>query len=146
VQKFAVPPFTALNLLTGPGVNGMNRNIGLTSFSGNKRVLIVSETCVDSDERSAYLRSRGFRVDCAGCAETAVRMSRTISYDLVVLTMDVATTRLAAELERLNPSAMVTCLADCKKPIPPLRCDRLLWTGEPLEYFAARVETLAATA
>ena len=45
-----------------------------------------------------------------------------------------------------NPNAMIACLADCKKAIPPLPCDRLLWKGEPLEYFLARVEALAATA
>jgi hypothetical protein len=76
-------------------------------------------------------------------------MGRTKNYDLIVLTLDEDPSileNLAGELQMSNPDAMITCLADCKKPIPPLPCDYLLWMGEPLEYFAARVEALAAVA
>jgi len=112
-----------------------------------KRLLIVAPTCVDADQRSEYLRLRGYQVDCAPNAAVALSLSYQHSYDIVVLAIDsdhLGIAQLADQLQKLNPNSTVTCLADCKKPIPPLPCDRMLWKGEPLEYFVARVEALAA--
>jgi|SRR4051812_29399068 PleD family two-component response regulator len=126
----------------------MNPNLDLSSLTINKRVLIVADECGDSEERSECLRDRGFRVDCAVGGDAAVRMSRSVAYDLIVLAMDSAFSvcDLATELQTVRKDVMITCLADCWETIPPLPCDRLLWTSEPLEYFAARVEALAAAA
>ena len=121
--------------------------LAINSFSARKRLLIVANTRVDADQRSEYLRRNGYEVDCASGSDVAISMTRTHSYDVVVLTIDCdQIAELAARIQKLNPNAMVACLADCKKAIPPLPCDRLLWKGEPLEYFLARVEALAATA
>lgn len=111
-----------------------------------KRLLIVGTTCSDTDQRSEYLRLRGYEVDCASTADAALTLSRSRNYHLIVLTVDSgdrSIARLAEKLKRLNPAGTVTCLADCKKPIPPLPCHSMLWKGEPLEYFAARVEALS---
>lgn len=117
------------------------------ALSSRKRLLIVANTCADADQRSEYLRRNGYEVDCATEKDVALALSRTHSYDVVVLALECAgIAELADHIQKLNPNAMVACLADCKKAIPPLPCDRMLWKGEPLEYFLARVEALAATA
>jgi PleD family two-component response regulator len=115
--------------------------------ASRKRVLIVASTCMDADMRSAYLRTRGYDVDCVASANVALRLSRVHSYDLILLAVDPdfpSLTELARELEQIRPTSTIACLADCKKPIPPLPCHRMLWKGEPLEYFVARVEALAS--
>lgn len=120
----------------------------VNSLSGRKRLLIVANTHVDAAQRSDYLRRNGYEVDCAAGGDVALAMTSTHSYDVVVLALDCDSSlpELAARIQKLNPNAMVACLADCKKAIPPLPCDRMLWKGEPLEYFKARVDALAATA
>jgi PleD family two-component response regulator len=126
----------------------MNPSLDLSSLTLNKRVLIVADECGDSEERSEYLRDRGFRVDCAVGGEIALRMSRKEAYDLIVVAMETTNSvaELAEQLERLNRNALVTYLADCWAPIPPLPSHHFLWSSEPLEYFAARVEALTAAA
>jgi len=123
--------------------------LAIHSYTARKRLLIVTSTCADANQRSEYLRRNGYEVDCATGSEPALSLARTHSYDVVVLALDPGTpgiAGLAARIQKRNPNAMIACLADCKKAIPPLPCDRLLWKGEPLEYFLARVEALAATA
>jgi len=114
-----------------------------------KRVLLVGATPSDAEQRSEFLRRRGYDVDSASCGETAVTLSRSHSYDLIVVPVDLANGRLdklCRTLQRLNPNSTIACLADCKKPLPAHPPDRLLWKGEPLEYFLARIDALAATA
>ncbi|HVZ16010.1 MAG TPA: hypothetical protein VG897_02750 [Terriglobales bacterium] len=128
----------------------MNRkpHFVMNSLSARKRLLMVANTRADADQRSEFLRRNGYEVDCASCGEIALALSQTRSYDVVVLAADDGhdVTFLAKAIQKSNPNAMVACLADCAKPVPPLPCHRMLWKGEPLEYFLARVETLAATA
>jgi CheY-like chemotaxis protein len=119
------------------------------SLSARKRLLIVANTRVDADQRSEFLRRNGYEVDCATGSDVALSMARTRSYDVVVLALEgesIDVAFLAKAIQKSNPNAMVACLADCKKPVPLLPPNRMLWRGEPLEYFLARVETLAATA
>jgi PleD family two-component response regulator len=114
-----------------------------------KRVLLVSDTLGDAEQRSAFLRSRGYEVDSTVCSESAISLSRSHSYDLIVVPVDIANCHvdtLCRKLQRLNPNSTIACLADCKKPLPAMPPDRLLWKGEPLEYFTARLDALAATA
>ena len=114
-----------------------------------KRVLLVGAAPGDVEQRSEFLRLRGYDVDSAACGESAVAMSRSHSYDLIVLPLELTNgclEKISRKLQRLNPNATIACLADCKKPIPALPPDRLLWQGEPLEYFLARIDALAATA
>ena len=129
----------------------MNRkaHFVITSISARKRLLMVANTRMDADRRAEFLRRNGFEVDCAVCSDDAIHLSRSHSYDVVVLALEGdchVVADLATILQKTSPNAMVACLADCKKPVPPLPCDRMLWKGEPLEYFLARVETLAAIA
>ncbi len=115
----------------------------------HKRVLLVATAPSDTEKRLDILRARGFEADAANCSDVALALSRSHSYDLIVLGIDLEAGSLASfcrKLQRINPNSTVACLADCKKPIPALPPDRLLWRGEPLEYFLARVEALAATA
>jgi CheY-like chemotaxis protein len=121
----------------------------INSISVRKRMLIVGSTRFDANQQTDFLRRRGYEVDCASRGDVAISMTRTHSYDVVVLALDCDSPRiaeLAARIQKLNPNALVTCLADCKKALPPLPAHRMLWKGEPLEYFLARVEALAATA
>ena len=127
----------------------MNRkpSFAMTSFSGCKRLLFVAEHLGDAGLRSEFLRRHGYEVDFANGAAMALAMARTHSYDLVLMAVDTpALKALASKLQRLNPNATVACLADCSQAIPQMPGYRMLWKGEPLEYFLARVETLAATA
>ena len=119
----------------------------IDSYSARKRLLIVANTRVDADQRSEYLRRNGYEVDCATGTDVALSLTRSHSYDVVVLALDCDdVASVAARIQKLNPNALVACLADCKKAIPPLPCDRMLWKGEPLEYFLARLEALSAIA
>ncbi len=114
-----------------------------------KRVLLVGATPSDAAQRSEFLRSRGYEVDSTACCELAVTLSRSHSYDLIVLPVELTNGnlgRLCRKLQRLNPNSTIACLADCKKPIPAMPPGRLLWKGEPLEYFTARIDALSATA
>jgi len=114
-----------------------------------KRVLLVGATPSDAQQRSDFLRSRGYEVDSAVCGESALILSRSHSYDLIVVPVEIANghlDKLCRKLQRLNPNSTIACLADCKKPLPAMPADRLLWKGEPLEYFLARIDALAATA
>lgn len=119
----------------------------VTSISCRKRLLFVAERLGDAGLRSEFLRRNGYDVDFANGSGMALAMARTHSYDIVLMGVDTpALNALAAKLQRLNPNATVAYLADCSQVIPPMPCYRMLWKGEPLEYFLARVETLAAIA
>jgi len=116
----------------------------LSSLSARKRLLMVASTLPDAGYRSEFLRRNGYEVDFASGSEMALAMSRTHSYDVVLLCVDTPGLEvLATRIQRLNPNALVACLADCSKAIPALPCDRMLWKGEPMEYFLARVNALA---
>ena len=120
----------------------------MPSLSSRKRLLIVAKTGSAVQQRSEFLRRHGYEVDCATGLNSALNLTRTHSYDMVVLTFngDCANIKkVASQIQKLNPNTLVTCLANTNK-IPPLPSHRMLWTGEPLEYFLARVEALAATA
>ncbi|HWR14229.1 MAG TPA: hypothetical protein VN577_05345 [Terriglobales bacterium] len=121
----------------------------LRPLGSQKRVLLVATSYQDAAERSECLRRRGYEVDSASCAEAAMTMTRSRSYDIIVIPVElnaVCAEDLSRKLQRLNPNATIACLADCKKPLPSLPPGRLLWKGEPLEYFIARFEALAHTA
>ena len=121
--------------------------LAMTSLSGRKRLLFVADRLGDAGLRSEFLRRNGYEVDFANGTAMALAMARTHSYDIVLMGVDTpALKALASKLQRLNPNATVAYIADCGQAIPPMPCYRMLWKGEPLEYFLARVETLAATA
>lgn len=127
----------------------MNRKptFAISSLSGRKRLLFVAERLGDAGLRSDFLRRNGYDVDFANGAAMALAMARTHSYDIVLMGVETpALKALAAKIQRLNRNATVAYIADCSQAIPPMPCYRMLWKGEPLEYFLARVETLAATA
>jgi CheY-like chemotaxis protein len=114
-----------------------------------KRVLLVGATASDAERRCDCLRRRGYEVDSASCCEAAVTLSRSHSYDVIVLPLELTNGSLektCRRLQRLNPNSTITCLADSRKPLPALPPDRLLWKGEPLEYFLARVDALSTSA
>ena len=113
-----------------------------------KRVLLVVGNRDDAARRSDFLRHSGYDVDSCAGADAAVSMARIHSYDLIVLPVDgkPGVEKLCRRLQRLNPNSTVACLADCKKPIPSLPASRLLWQGEPLEYFLARLDALSSIA
>ena len=118
-------------------------------LGSRKRVLLFVENQEDGSRRSDFLRRRGYEVDYATCTEVALDMSRSRSYDIIVIPVELdcdALERLTRKLQRLNPNSTIACLADCKKPLPSLPSYKLLWKGEPLEYFLARVDALSATA
>ncbi|MGZ4786957.1 MAG: hypothetical protein ACXVZX_00450 [Terriglobales bacterium] len=129
----------------------MNRksHFVMQPLSTRKRLLLIANPPMDADQRAEFLRRNGYEVDCVTTSDLALVMARTHSYDVVVVALDDdcnEVTFLATAIQKSNPNAMVACLADCKKPVPQLPFDRMLWKGEPLEYFLARVEALAATA
>ena len=103
----------------------------------------------DAARRCDVLRQRGYEVDSVSEANDAVTFSRMHSYDLIVLPVDVGSVgveKLSRRLHRVSPNSRIACLADGKKPIPSMPACSMLWKGEPLEYFLARVDALATTA
>lgn len=118
-------------------------------LGSRKRVLLVVANRDDAARRSDLLRSRGYEVDSVSGADDAVTFSRMHSYDLIVLPVDVDSVgveKLSRRLHRLSPNSTIACLADCRKPIPSMPACSMLWKGEPLEYFLARIDALATTA
>jgi CheY-like chemotaxis protein len=112
-------------------------------------VLLVADGISDAAKRSASLRERGYEVDAVDSAKSAIVMTRSHSYDLIVIPGDcnsIGVNELGRQLRKLSPNSMIACLADCKKPLPCLEGASLLWKGEPIEYFVARVDALSATA
>lgn len=125
-----------------------NATFVVRPLRAQKRVLLVVANRDDAERRTDFLRRRGFYVDSCSGADAAVSLSRSNSYDFIVLPVDAtpAVEKVCRRLQRLNPNTTVACMADCKKPIPSLPAGRLLWEGEPLEYFLARLDTLSASA
>lgn len=120
----------------------------LRPLGSHKRVLLVVTRQDSCEQRSELLRSRGYEVDCTTSTRSAVAMNRAKSYDIIVLPIDMdcdSLPKITRTLQRHNPNATIACLADCKKPLPALPGHCLLWKGEPLEYFVARVDALAVT-
>jgi CheY-like chemotaxis protein len=121
----------------------------LRPLGSRKRVLLVVTKRDDCEQRSELLRRSGYEVDCADSTTSAVLMNRIHSYDIIVLPIELdcdSLQKISRRLQRQNPNATIACLADCRKPIPSLPPYRLLWQGEPPEYFVARIEALATTA
>lgn len=124
-------------------------NDSASILHARKRVLILTDGISDAELRSSSLRSRGYEVDSVDCADAAIALTRSRSYDLIVIPLQcekVCAEKLGRQLQRMNPNSMIACLADCKKPLPQLKSANLLWKGEPIEYFIARIDTLATTA
>jgi PleD family two-component response regulator len=124
-------------------------NLAAHPLGSRKRVLLVVTNRDEAARRSDVLRNRGYEVDSASGANDALTLSRMNSYDLIVLPVDVdsiGVEKLSRRLRRLSPNSLIACLADCKKPIPFMPAGNLLWKGEPLEYFLARIDALATIA
>jgi PleD family two-component response regulator len=118
-------------------------------IGSRKRVLLVVTNRDDAARRCDVLRERGYDVDSVSGANDAVTFSRMHSYDLIVLPVDVdsiGVEKLSRRLHRLSPNSRIACLADGKKPIPSMPACSMLWKGEPLEYFLARIDALATSA
>jgi CheY-like chemotaxis protein len=121
----------------------------LRPLGSRKRVLLVVSRRDNCERRSELLRSHGYEVDCTSSTASAIEMNRTNSYDIIVLSVELdcdTLQRISRTLQRQSPNVTVACLADCKKPLPALPGHCLLWKGEPMEYFLARMEALAVTA
>jgi CheY-like chemotaxis protein len=124
-------------------------SFAMRPLGSQKRVLLVVNNREECARRSEFLRRRGYEVDCATHCDSAVTMSRARSYDVIVLPLELepdTLDKLSRKLAKLNPNAAITCLADCTKPLPAFPGHRLLWLGEPLEYFIARVDALSKSA
>jgi PleD family two-component response regulator len=149
LSRSSTSPPPALRLLfTQEEVMAHKSSFTMRPLGSRKRVLLVVASEGDAARRSAVLRRRGYDVDSVTCAEAAVTISRTNSYDLIVVPVDdiVCVEKLCRRLQKLNPNSTIACLADCQKPLPSLPAGRLLWKGEPMEYFLARVDALSAIA
>lgn len=109
-------------------------------------ILLLDDTSQTRAVRAEHLTRLGFQVQTATAFEEAKRLWRRNRYVLVLfaVTRDLhRATEFCQEIKTEHPRQMVGMLVPPKSLLPPTRCPDLIWPEEELEYFLARVETLA---
>lgn len=109
-----------------------------------KRVLLLADRLLSVQEHVDPLLHHGFEVDCTYSGRSALTLSRTRTYDLILVARRHPTIlqELCRELQAASPTTPIASLVDPTKPIPPLRAHHFIWTREGEEYFLARVNAL----
>ena len=110
-----------------------------------KRVLLLADRLRPIQEHIDPLLHYGYEVDCTYSNRCAVTLSRTRTYDLILISVrrhPAVLRELCRELQQANPGTPIASLVDPTKPIPPLHAHQFLWTREGEEYFMARVNAL----
>jgi CheY-like chemotaxis protein len=110
-----------------------------------KRVLLLADRLQAIQEHIDPLLHYGYEVDCTYSNRCALTLSRTRTYDLILIAVrrhPASLRELCRELQQMNPTTPIASLVDPTKPIPPLHAHQFLWTREGEEYFMARVNAL----
>ncbi|HLH09948.1 MAG TPA: hypothetical protein VKW78_22100 [Terriglobales bacterium] len=115
-----------------------------SSLHKAKRVLLVADRLFPLQEHVDPLLHHGFEVDCTYSCRCALSLSRTRTYDLILIARrhPALSQELCRDLQAANPTTPIASLVDPTKPIPPLREHQFIWTREGEEYFLARVNAL----
>jgi response regulator RpfG family c-di-GMP phosphodiesterase len=123
------------------------RNTLLVRKESNRgTILLFDDTPQMRTARAEHLVGRSFRVQLASTAEQAEKLWQPNRYVLVLLAVRNNLGRavqLCERIKREDRRQMVGMLVPPTTELPPTHCPDLLWPEEGLEYFLARVETLA---
>jgi len=96
--------------------------------------------------RADILMRRGFEVELASTIEQADSRWQPGRYVLVLFAVRNDLRRAAescARMKQQRPRQMVGMLVAQKAELPPMDCPDLVWPEENVDYFLARVDTLA---
>jgi CheY-like chemotaxis protein len=109
-------------------------------------ILLVDDRPRSLVARAEHLMRRGFEVELASTLEQAESLWRPGRYILVLFAVRKHLLRAAECCERMKqqpPRQMIGMLVAPEAELPPMHCPDLLWLEESLDYFLARVDTLA---
>jgi len=109
-------------------------------------ILLVDDRPRTLLAHAELLMRRGFEVELASTIEQAESRWRPGRYILVLFAVRKDLHRAAESCERMKhqrPRQMIGMLVAPEAELPPTRCPDLLWPEENLDYFLARVDTLA---
>ena len=123
----------------------LSTTLSSSSTAKARRVLLLADRLHAIQEHVDPLLHSGYEVDCTYSSRCALTLSRTRTYDLILIALrrhPAALRQLCSELRQSNPTTPIASLVDPTKPIPPLHAHQFLWTREGEEYFMARVNAL----
>lgn len=109
-------------------------------------ILLLDDSTSKRRARAKLLVRRGLSVEVAGTVEQARELWRPGRYLIVLVAVHKDIRRAAEfcdEIQEKHPGQIVGVLVPINRPLPRTHCRGLLWPEEKLEYFLARVETLA---
>ncbi|MGZ4817838.1 MAG: hypothetical protein ACXVZJ_04390 [Terriglobales bacterium] len=109
-------------------------------------ILLLDDSTSKRTARAKLLMRRGLSVEVAGTVEHARELWRPGRYLIVLIAVhkDIrSATEFCDEIQEKHPDQIVGVLVPINRPWPRTHCRSLLWPEENLEYFLARVETLA---
>ena len=109
-------------------------------------ILLLDDSTSKRTARAKLLMRRGLSVEVAGTVEHARELWRPGRYLIVLIAVhkDIRrATEFCDEIQEKHPDQIVGVLVPINRPWPRTHCRSLLWPEENLEYFLARVETLA---
>jgi CheY-like chemotaxis protein len=112
-------------------------------------ILLLDDSTSKRRARAKLLVRRGLSVEVAGTVEQARELWRPGRYLIVLVAVHKDIRRAAEfcdEIQEKHPDQIVGVLVSVNRPLPRTYCRGLLWPEEKLEYFLARVETLADSA
>jgi response regulator RpfG family c-di-GMP phosphodiesterase len=112
-------------------------------------ILLIDDRPRTLVARADILMRRGFEVELASTIEQAESRWQPGRYILVLFAVRKGLLRAAECCERMKhqrPRQMIGMLVAPEAELPPMHCPDLLWPEENLDYFLARVDTLAAFA
>ncbi len=109
-------------------------------------ILLIDDSPRTLVARAYNLIRRGFEVELASTIEQAESRWQPGRYILVLFAVRKGLRRAAECCERIKhqrPRQMVGMLVAPEAELPPMHCPDLLWPEDELDYFLARVDTLA---
>ena len=109
-------------------------------------ILLLDDSPQTLVDRADNLMRRGFEVELASTIEQAESRWQPGRYILVLFAVRKGLRRAAECCERMKhqrPRQMTGMLVAPEAELPPMHCPDLLWPEESLDYFLARVDTLA---
>ena len=109
-------------------------------------ILLVDDSPRSLVARAEHLIRRGFEVELASTIEQAESCWQPGRYILVLFAVQQGLLRAAECCERMkqqHPRQMIGMVVAPEAELPPMHCPDLLWPEENVDYFLARVDTLA---
>lgn len=118
----------------------------LQQIENRGAILLVDDRPRSLVARAGHLMRRGFEVELASTIQQADSRWRSGRYILVLFAVRKDLRRAAESCKRMKqqrPQQMIGMLVAPEAELPLTHCPDLLWLEENLDYFLARVDTLA---